>query len=126
MPNSDSSAEGLSKPPRGDGLLWLQFLGTPVLWLLFMQTAYSLQPFVCETQNRLPLYVAALIALVLSLANAAWACRHSRVLRRNPEQNETLKRAFLMARCGFWLSLLFSLLIAAQGLATIFMDPCTP
>lgn len=123
---STSKSNAPTPSHAGRRLLWPVFLGSPVIWLLNFQVIYTLVPYACLWKTTWPLQVTALVSLLLVLANAAWGAGHLRVLARDPnaESDPQVKRARFMARTGVWLSLLFALLIALQGVAMFFLDPC--
>ncbi|MDB6005319.1 MAG: hypothetical protein JWR15_2306 [Prosthecobacter sp.] len=110
--------------PVNNLALWLMFLGSPVVWLLSLQVSYTMLPYACAWHSRWPLLLTSAVSALLALGNAAWGWRCRGALDAHSPTDPSVKRARFMARLGAWQSLLFALLIALQGVAVCFLDPC--
>jgi hypothetical protein len=130
--------ETTTTPPPGSRLpkaghdlsLWTAFLGAPVLWLLHLQTAYTLVQYCCSHHTKMPLYISSAIYLILTLAGGYPAFHEFRaaggipVATSIPTADPPLGRTRLLATVGLMSTALFFLAIFAQALASFFLNPC--
>lgn len=104
----------------------------PIAWTLHLVISYVLVPFSCSVQSNLPLH---LTTLVMALPTAAAAVvsfvlwRQSGVGMEADTGDETGEgvvrlRSGFSALVGLLLSLMFLLLIIAEGLGPFFLSPC--
>jgi hypothetical protein len=124
-PESVEEARAFTEP-RGVLGLWYGLLGGPVAWLLGLQADYSLVRLACAKGTMLPLHLVSLATLLIALGAAAVAWRDWQ--RAGPEWpgegGGVLDRSRFMAAIGLGAGALFSLVILAQWLAKLFLDPC--
>jgi hypothetical protein len=118
-------------PREGRDLsLWTACLGAPVLWLLHLQTAYMLVNYACATHNKMPLFFASSLFLLLTVAGGYPAFKEFRaaggmsMASGQPTSDPPIGRARLLATVGLMSSALFFLAILAQALASFILDPC--
>jgi len=115
-------------------LVLLMFgVGTgPIAWTLHLVISYVLVPFSCDVQTNLPLNLTTVLTSVPTLAAAVVSFRlwrRSGVGMESEAGSETgvgvvqLRRGFL-ALVGLLLSVMFLILIIAEGLGPIFLSPC--
>jgi hypothetical protein len=114
-------------PAEGRDLsLWFAVLGAPVLYLCHHELNYCLVPWAGATGRRwvLTLVFGAFLVLLLGSAGIAW-----RDLRRAPglpdasNPDSPLNRHRLLSVLGLMAAALFFLLVLAQGIATLILDP---
>lgn len=104
------------------GLLWLIFLGGPVLWLIQFQTQYTLLEWACTHQKIAVLRSIGVLFISLPLILLILAyCLWRRSLRVGIREHD-LRR--FMFELGMFTSALFLLLILLQTMATFLIDPC--
>lgn len=108
--------------------LWLGMLGPPIVWLVQFQSRYAIVSAVCEHGNEFVLHILSLFFLLLTLGAGclSWVQwqRLNRTWPQERQDNPAGRQAF-MAVVGLLTSGLFSLLIIAQALPTLFLSPCT-
>ena len=132
----ETDPEQLYIEKRGKLRLFAGFLGAPAIWLVQLQTNYMLVTAACESGTNLPLYISSLIFLaaavgagVLSWGNwmrAGISAESSafRPIWPGPEDGSILARSRFMAMLGIATSAFFTLLIVAQAMAILIIDPC--
>jgi len=107
--------------------LWLEMLGPPVLWLIQFQLRYSLVPWCCANGNRSLLWISSgvSVGLALVLVLMAYSSWRSTIPAAEVE-NATIgqRRARFMAMTGLMNAGLFLLVIVAQAIPVVFVDPC--
>lgn len=120
------SAEPVSNP-RCDGALFAGLLGGPVAWLIGFQIAYSLVPWVCSHGHRWLLHLTYGLCFLLALGAGLLSWRLFR--RAGPQPLEETEpgippRQRFLALLGMMTGVLFALVILAQDLAVLVIDPC--
>jgi len=110
--------------------LWSVILGPPLVWAVRIALSYVLVPPVCQAGAVWVLHVLTAVSLAACAAFGRLALR----LQPEPEpaapgwrgDDEALRqgRTLFMARVGVFSSALFALVIVAEGLANLFLDPC--
>lgn len=110
------AAPGSSDHDVSLGRLWLVTLGPPVIWGVRFAVVYVLVPYACRADAIALLHVITLIALA-AVAGLGWMAWSSRGGARG-------ERARFMALFGILSSGLFLVVIAAEGLANVMVDPC--
>ncbi|HVL66508.1 MAG TPA: hypothetical protein VM364_04510 [Vicinamibacterales bacterium] len=111
--------------PRRLLTLWSGVLLAPIAWALNLSVNYGLATFACSGPWAAALHVSALVALALSVAGGLIAWRLWTTLARVPDDEGTrAARSRFMAAGGLGLSVLFGVLIVAQWLPTLFIEPC--
>ena len=116
-----------SEPADDSGLLWLGIFVGPVAWLAHFQVSYSLVPWVCKNDGEVALHVVSLLCLLIAGVGGVLAWTRLRVAgaRAPGAAGEALMaRSRFMALLGLMSSVLFGLIILAQGLASFFISPC--
>jgi hypothetical protein len=109
-------------------LLWISMLGSPVIWLLFLQTGYALVQHACTSGRHAMLHLNAAVALTLVLAIGALSLNQwNKAGRGWPSSDEggrSARRRTLsmmgILHCG-----LFALLILATWAAIFILHPCS-
>jgi hypothetical protein len=123
-------AQQLERTPR-QAVQWIGVLAAPIAWAVQLQAAYSFSRFACSHPwcssahhaTSAGTFIIAVIGAII-----AWS-EHSRLSRQLPEETaepeeSVTSRARFMAWLGVITSVLFALVIVAQWLPTIFIDPC--
>ena len=113
------------QPCWSNSLLWLGMLGPAALWLIYLEVAYLLVHLARKTGNHVPLHVASvaflLVTLVLGLI--AWA-QWRRVPRASNQFDErTVARAKFMGLLGILSTVEFTLIIVGSWIAMFFINP---
>lgn len=109
------------------GMLLAQWAGVllgPFGWALHLQVSYTLATFACDHPWRLSVHVIAVAALALALGGAALGWRNWRVSRDAPGEGHRVQRSRFMALAGILLGAYFALVIVAQWIPTLFIEPC--
>ena len=96
---------------------WIGVLGPPIIWLFQFEINYALVPFACANALRWPIYMVTLIALALAAGCGLMSWR-TRAANDAPEYIR------FMGLGGAVLATGFSLVIIAQGIAGIVLEPC--
>ena len=112
---------------HSDWGLWAGVIGAPVVWAVQMQTGYSLGPWLCKSQAYYVIHIITILCVALTLG-AAWLSYRQWKQTGGESPDETdggavARRRFLGA-LGVITSLMFTMLIVAQGLASFFYDAC--
>ena len=111
----------------GTAALWAGILGVPGVWALQLQVGYALVPWVCKHHKVWLLHVATLASLAVGalLLLIAWL-DYRKTYRPQSESLETgvHSRGRFLGALGLLVAALFLLLIAAQGIPSLFIDPC--
>jgi hypothetical protein len=94
--------------------VWPALIAAPLLALLSISLGYALVPAACGAQKEWLLLGLIAVCLVLCLLSTAIA--YSDLARH--------KDAFLPL-VATWCGAFFSLVVAAQGMARLFLSPCT-
>jgi hypothetical protein len=104
--------------------LWLGLFGAPILWLIHLEANYAMVPFACVRQSSMLLLFSTALILILAAATAMvnWrSLRHAKTLEGH---HSASGRVRFMATLGLLNTILFSLIILAQGIAAIMLSPC--
>jgi hypothetical protein len=108
-------------------LAWFTMLGSPLLVLVNMQASYMLVDWACLNDRRIVLYLVPPVFLLASLTCGIIA---NGIRRRYTSASATRLRAYerlhFMGTVGALLSILSSLAILMQWIATLMIDPCRP
>ncbi len=113
---------------RGMGLaqLFLGIVGPPAVWALRIGAAYILVPYACWSEQRWLVHLPSVIAI---LAVAAITFHAWRLWRRaggpaSTELDGVLARSRFMTLFGMMNGAFWILVMAAEELASLFIDPC--
>jgi hypothetical protein len=97
--------------------LWLGWIGAPVWWLTQFEVRYILVQWACRHGQRWAVLQWGVAALAVSVGLAGWAWS---VRGRN---NAEAPAGFLR-RGAAWSATFFTLLVLAQLVPDLFLDPC--
>lgn len=106
--------------------LWTGLLLPPVAVMANLEIAYALVPGACSARNELPVHLVHLICLLLAIGGGliSWR-RWSAMGRQWPgEEGGFAATARLLAVSGVLGGGFFALVILAQWLPSIWLDPC--
>jgi hypothetical protein len=105
---------------------WAGILTGPIVWLLNLQTTYSLVHWACLNKQLYPLRLASLFFLALTAVAGIISLNIFQKLKGEARVTppEDIARQRFMVSLGMMTSALFALAIIAQGLATFFINPC--
>ena len=112
--------ESATDRPLRDFGLWLSMLGPPSLWLLQFQTVYILVYPACGAGRNFILGAACLTFFVLIALLAIYPAHNLRAA----SDNRVVRTRHFMSLVGLMSVLLSLLLIFAQWMAAIMVDPC--
>jgi len=107
----------LPNPSGAKSALWVGWLGAPGWWLAQFEARYAFVPWCCTHGHRWWVFGLGGVALVGSIAIAAWAWR------RQHRSTGDQPRTFLVVGSA-WCATFFALLVLAQMLPDLFLDPC--
>jgi hypothetical protein len=112
--------------PRGKLLLWTGFLAPALAFLLNLEVSYGLVPPACRADSEWTIHLANLLCLLIS-AGAGWIAwgEWRRTGRRWPDDGVgTEPRSRFLAALGVLSGGFFALVIVAQWLGTVILNPC--
>jgi uncharacterized membrane protein YidH (DUF202 family) len=106
--------------------LWVGLLLAPVAFLLNLEVAYALVPTACSSRNELPVHLTHLACLLLTLYGLLTAWRSWKLTGATwpGEQGDPLARSRFMAGTGMLVSAMFVLVIVAQWIPSLVLNPC--
>jgi hypothetical protein len=124
----NATASTTRVPAEGfDRSLWLSVLGAPFLYLCHHELNYALVEWSCASGKHwiLTAISALFLALLLGSAGVAWLdFQRSPAPPDDAAPDVPLNRHRLLASLGLMSAGLFFLLVLAQGIATVILDPC--
>jgi hypothetical protein len=118
--------ETTSSGDQGAGVLWIGLLLPPIAWALQMQVNYWMVRGACARLSNVSLFVVTLVAvtLVLLAGVSAWL-GWRKVGQKWPSSfGDSISRRRFMAVLGLFMTGMFLLVIVAQGIAAIMIQPC--
>jgi hypothetical protein len=97
----------------------------PLAFLANLGIAYVMVPRECVSGNPLPLHLTHLVFLLLSVIGGwiGWRAR-GQLSSNSPEASAELGRVNLMVATALLGSVMFTLVILAQWVASLLLDPC--
>ena len=114
------------KPGRSVAL-WAGVIGAPAAWAIQLEIGYALAPWTCKSQNYFVLHIVTAIFVLLALIGAALSYRDWKLAGRgSPEETDggPTARTRFQGALGMVVSVLFGIVIFAQGLASFFFSAC--
>jgi len=111
----------------GEFLLWFGVLAAPVAWALHLQAMYVLTQSACARHTMLPLHLATIVLLAVSVLSILVGWRDwNRIGTDWPSGIEggVIGRSRFLATVGVFMSMLFTLVIVCQWLTVLFFSPC--
>jgi hypothetical protein len=125
-PTPDDVAPAHFERSRTTLVLWFGVLGPIVIWKARLWAGYALVPYACAWQSTVALNGVTLLALLLvALAGTgAWRSWRRAGRGRELERDGTVTRGRFLAVLGMLSSAFFFLVIVAEGVANIIIDPC--
>ncbi|HET8657187.1 MAG TPA: hypothetical protein VFL93_16795 [Longimicrobiaceae bacterium] len=126
MAEERTEGAGEFRTERVEAALWFAVLAGPTAWILGMLANYSLVRVACAKHSMLSLHLVSLGALLLALGGGAVAWREWRRAGSEwpGEGSGPLVRSRFMAVIGVLASAFFTLVIVAQWIAQLFLNPC--
>jgi len=106
--------------------LWMLIIAGPAIVAIEQQTNFVLVRLACSAQRSVALYVVAVVALVLTIVTALIGISiWKRAGTTWPtEALDLATRTRFIAVLGILSSAMSLLVILAQGIATVYFDPC--
>jgi hypothetical protein len=106
--------------------LWVGLLLAPVAFLINLEVAYALVPTACASRNGLPVHLVHLACLLLTLYGLLTAWRSWQAVGGTwpGEEGDPVARSRFMAGSGLLVSGMFVLVIVAQWIPSLVLDPC--
>lgn len=106
--------------------LWVLIVAGPVIVAIHHQTNYVLTRQACSMHSNFALYAVTIVAMLLTIASALIAVS---IWRRKgagwpTEQTDLANRIGFIAMLGILMSAMSFLIIVAQGIATVYFNPC--
>jgi hypothetical protein len=126
MKHEAATREEFCRPGRVASL-WAIFLGPAVLWLCQFQIIYALVVWACAHGRHEVIPLTSGISFLLAggfgwLSFSNW--RDAKQPAAGDPAYAERRRTRFMAQVGAMMTALFALLIAVQGVAVVFFDPC--
>ena len=124
--NSDTLEQEYNRP-WGEFLLWFGVLGPAIAWSIYLAAMYALTQSACAHHSDLPLHIATVVMLAISLLGLVVAWRDfARLGSEWPSSREggVIERSRFMSAIGLFLGAIFSLLIVCQWATVFFLRPC--
>jgi hypothetical protein len=103
---------------------WAGVLLGPLGWALHLQVSYTLATFACEDVWRLTLHTTFVVSLAIALAGFYVAWGNWQASKGAAPEGHRLDRSRFMAVSGIGLSAFFAVVIVAQWIPTLFIEPC--
>ena len=106
---------------------WAAALAGPIAWFVDLEVVYALAPHACAVGSRLSLHLATIACLgAVALGGAMARVNWERAGRRNPSDTDHGPEADVafLSLLGLMTASLFGLLIVAQWIAVVALDPC--
>jgi hypothetical protein len=113
--------ESIDRPLRDFGL-WIGIIGPPSFWLIQFQTIYMLVYPACGAGRNLTIGFTCGIFFLVIVGLGLYPLRNYSV-NRHPENPVSRTRRF-MSILGLMSTALFLLLVIAQWIAALLVDPC--
>jgi len=110
-----------------DLMLWTGVLAGPIGWLLQFQARYSLVDWACSAGKTYVLHVISLGFLAIALGSGFLSLRLWRSVGckwPSDSQDGRAARVTFLSSLGVLTSGMFSLVIVAQALPALWIDPC--
>ncbi len=106
--------------------LWVGLLLAPIAFLVNLEVAYALVPTACSSHYELPVHLVHLACLLLTLYGLLTAWRSWKALGATwpSEAGDPLARSRFLAGTGLLASAMFVLVILAQWIPSLMLDPC--
>ncbi len=117
-----SADRSIDRPLRDLGL-WLGIIGPPSLWLIQFQSVYLMVYPACGTGRTLNIGLTCAVFFVVIAALGIYP-RKNWMDNRTPENVVSRTRRF-MSIVGVMTTALFLLVVVAQWIAGVMVDPCT-
>jgi hypothetical protein len=122
----------IARPTRTPGgwpsaALWFALTGPAVAFLVNLNASYFLANWACETRHLAVLHWLSAGTLALGIAGgvAAWI-PFARARRKSPGDSDSQTNSRFLEVIAMMASGLFSLVILAQWLGLLMLDPCGP
>jgi hypothetical protein len=112
--------------PMSELFLWIGFLLSPLIWIVYLETVYLFSDYGCKNENFLPNHIVSAVALIISLLGGAvaWSNWQKSGSTWPDDRSGSVSRSRFMSALGLLTSSLFSALIFAQWLPTLLGVPC--
>jgi hypothetical protein len=112
--------------PRGIATLWFAMLAGPVAWFTGLNLNYSLVRLACAKGSLVSLHLVSALTLALAVSGGVVAWREWRRVGGGwpGEGGDPRARSRFMAVIGLMSSALFSVVILAQWVAQLILNPC--
>jgi uncharacterized membrane protein YidH (DUF202 family) len=103
---------------------WAGVLLGPLGWALHLQVSYTLAAFACEDVWRLTLHATFLVSMAIALAGLYFGWTNWQASKHAVPEGHRVSRSRFMAVAGIGLSAFFAVVIVAQWIPTLFLEPC--
>lgn len=106
--------------------LWFGILGPPVIWAIRIGTSYVLVPYVCAWGSIWVLHLVTLAGLAgaAGAGSVAWTQWRRAGGGSEVGAGGRTTRTRFMGLIGMFSAAFFFLVMVAEGLANVFLDPC--
>jgi hypothetical protein len=106
--------------------LWVGLLLAPTAFLIGLEAAYAFVPTACSSRTELPVHLVHLACLLLTLYGllTAWRSWKATGATWPGEAGDPPARSRFMAGTGLLMSAMFVLVIVAQWIPSLILDPC--
>jgi hypothetical protein len=112
---------------QGYLLLWVGVLLAPIAWLIQFEIRYSLVAAVCENNTRIPLYIISGVFFAIMALGGVLSWRNwVREGKASPtdKRGDPHERNLFLSLLGILTSGLFALILVAQTIASVMVNPC--
>jgi hypothetical protein len=107
--------------------MWAGIVGAAAIWAVQIQTLYALSPWLCRSGRYMVIHLLSILFLAGAAMCGSISLRSWRAAGRGSPDTSAggpVARTRFLGALGAATSLLFFLLILAQGIASFFIDPC--
>lgn len=111
---------------RGHARLWVGVIGPPAVWAMRIGAAYILVPYACWADQRWLVHLPTVVGVVATTAITldAWRLWRRAGGGASAELGDVLARSRFMAAFGIMNGTFWILVMLAEELASIYIDPC--
>jgi len=108
-------------------LLWVGVLMAPIVWLVQFEVRYALVEWICARQSRIVLHLLSVFFFLTMVAGGmfCWRCwSRERKIAPPEEESSPRHRNVFLSLLGMLSSSLFALVLIAQAIAEVMVEPC--
>lgn len=112
--------------PRTTVVRWLAVFAAPMAWFIQLTAGYGLVELACRQRTMLPLLTATVCCVLFPLIGGIVSIRgwRGRNIACGPVEETSDQFRSFMGAIGLGFAVLFTVMIAGQTLAAVYLKPC--